>query len=83
MISKAQVKPLRRSCTGRSSLNEYTIYYADGTTRTLTCTGPAPQGDWIIFADGTGELLRDRAIEVVSIARAGVPERTGKTAKAA
>ena len=42
-----------------------------------------PQGAWIIFADGTGELLRDHAAEIVSVARVGVPERTGKAAKAA
>jgi hypothetical protein len=54
----------------------YKITYTDGTTHTITTGGdPRPQGEWLVFLDGTGELLRVRAEEVKSVARDGVPER--------
>lgn len=66
-----------------SSLNEYTINYRGGATQTITCTGPVPQGEWLVFADGSGEIMRIRAEEVVSVSRKGTPEPTKRAPRTA
>ena len=64
-------------------MREYEINYLDGTTQTFASTGPQLQGDWLVFGDGAGELLRVRAEEVQSVSSAGLTERTSAIPKAA
>jgi hypothetical protein len=65
------------------SLHEYTINYKGGATQTITCTGPVSQGEWLVFADGSGEIMRVRAEGVVSVTREGTPEPTKSAPKVA
>jgi len=61
-------------------VQEFKINYLDGTTQMVTSGhGPAVSGDWLVFTDGSGEVLRVRAAEVDSVGRPGIPERTGRT----
>jgi hypothetical protein len=57
-------------------MRSYKIIFKDGTTQTVKAgSGPHAQGDWLVFSDGSGELLRVRAEDVESVIREGVPER--------
>jgi CO/xanthine dehydrogenase Mo-binding subunit len=47
----------------------FKINYVDGTSQVLTSTGPMMAGDWMVFSDGVGEILRIRADHVVSVER--------------
>jgi hypothetical protein len=64
-------------------MREYRINYLDGTTQAFASTGPQLQGDWLVFGDGAGELLRVPAEKVQSVSSAGLPERASATPKAA
>jgi hypothetical protein len=57
------------------SLREYNITYKGGATQKINCTGPQPSGDWLVFGDGSGEILRVRASDVESVTRDGTPDR--------
>jgi hypothetical protein len=65
------------------AMQEYKINYVDGTTQVFPSTGPQAKGDWLVFADGSGEQLRVRADQVESVIRDDIPERTGQSPKAA
>lgn len=56
------------------ALYKYKISYNDGTAQTVTCDRPAVQGDWLLFGDGSGELLRVKAADVSSVNRAETPD---------
>jgi len=58
------------------ALQTFNIKFKDGSTQTVTAGGaPHTQGDWLIFADGSGEVLWVRAAEVESVSRPGIDPR--------
>lgn len=57
------------------ALLNFKITYKDGSTQTVTAAGSQPQGDWLVFLDGTGEVLRVPAADVESVARGDVDDR--------
>ena len=48
---------------------EFKINYQDGTGQTLTSKSPMIEGDWMVFRDGTGEILRLRTAEIDGVER--------------
>lgn len=50
------------------------IAYRDGSTQMVKATVPVPDGTWLVFADGTGEILRVPAADVHSVSD---PEKVG------
>jgi hypothetical protein len=57
------------------TLLTYKITYKDRSTQEVTSGAPGVHGDWLIFSDGTGEILRVPAKDVESVSRDGTPER--------
>jgi hypothetical protein len=57
------------------ALEEYKIAYRDGSTQQVTAAQHAPQGEWVIFVDGDGLVLRVPAADVKSISRADIADR--------
>jgi len=56
-------------------MHDFKITYRDGSTQTVKATDHQPQGDWIVFTDGLGIVLRVPSKDVLSIAREGVEDR--------
>ncbi len=56
-------------------LNNYKITFKDGSTQLVTSSNPGQSGDWLVFADGSGEALRVQATDVESVSRDGTPDR--------
>lgn len=65
------------------SLTDFKITYHDGATQEVTAAGSQPQGDWLVFTDGSGEVLRVHSAEVQSVRRDGVPDRQKRAPKTA
>jgi hypothetical protein len=57
-------------------VQEFKITYRDGATQTVKAEQHIPQGEWVVFTDITGIVLRVPSKDVQSIARAGVEDRT-------
>jgi hypothetical protein len=57
------------------ALLKFNITYKDGATQTVTAAGSRPEGNWLVFVDGTGEVLRVPAADVQSVARDDVDDR--------
>ena len=57
------------------ALPEYKITFKDGSTQTVNAAQQGTRDGWLIFIDGTGEVLRVPSDDVESVARGGVPER--------
>ncbi len=55
---------------------DFKITYRDGTTQPVSAEQHQPQGDWVIFTDLEGIVLRVPSKDVQSIAREGVADRT-------
>lgn len=76
VILKSQVRRLDRRSHAAMALQEFKIIFKDGSTQTVTAGGsPVPQGGWLVFADGSGEVLRVHGDEVESISRPDVEPR--------
>ena len=54
---------------------DFKISYRDGGTQIVAANDHQPQGDWVVFTDSEGIVLRVPSREVLSIARAGVADR--------
>jgi hypothetical protein len=58
------------------ALKQYKITYKDGSTQMVSSTSPATQGSWLVFDDGTDEILRVPAADVESVSDPDqVPDR--------
>jgi hypothetical protein len=57
------------------SLTTYKITFKDGSTRIVTSLSPGVYGNWLVFSDGAGEVLRVPEKDVESVGRDGTPER--------
>jgi len=49
----------------------------------VTCGAPGVSGDWMIFGDGSGEILRVPAKDVESVSRDGIPDREKRAPRTA
>jgi hypothetical protein len=58
-----------------ASLQEFKISYRDGSSQTVQATRHDAEGKWIVFYDGSGQVLRIPDADVRSIGRADVAER--------
>jgi hypothetical protein len=56
-------------------MHEFKITYRDGSTQTITAAEHRAEGDWIVFYDGSGQVLRVPSKDVLSIGRGDVAER--------
>jgi hypothetical protein len=65
------------------ALLAYKITFKDGSTQKVTCAAPGQYGDWLVFSDGTGEVLRVPAKDVESVGRDGVPDRERRAPRTA
>lgn len=65
------------------SLQTYKITFKDGSTQKVTCSAPGQYGDWLVFGDGTGEILRVPAKDVESVSRDGTPDREKRAPRTA
>ena len=62
------------------AMQEFKITFKDGSTQDVTAGGaPQPQGEWLVFGDGIGEVLRVRGSEIESIGRPDVAPRQKPT----
>jgi hypothetical protein len=57
------------------ALQNYKIKFKNGATQMVTSGAPAASGTWLVFGDGSGEVLRVPAADVESVSRDGVAER--------
>jgi hypothetical protein len=58
------------------ALTQFKIQYRDGNTQEVTAVRPLRDGDWLVFADGSSEVLRVPGAEVESVRRDDVEDRT-------
>ena len=65
------------------ALQTYNIKFKDGATQTITSLSPGISGDWMIFGDGSGEILRVPAKDVESVSRDGTPDREKRSPRTA
>ena len=65
------------------SLSKYKITFRNGSTQQVTCSDQGPQGDWLVFADGSGIVLRVPAADVESVQREDVADSTQRRVKSA
>jgi hypothetical protein len=63
--------------------HKYEISFDDDSTQTFEANHIKAEGDWLIFHDGTGELNRVRAAEVVCVNRVDLPKRISQSSKVA
>ena len=61
----------------------YEINFEDNTVQTVDSQSVKTEGEWLVFLDGVGEVLRVRAAEVSNVARTGIPARAPRQAQAA
>jgi hypothetical protein len=57
------------------ALLDFKVTFKDGAIQKVKAVGPRVQGDWLVFADGSGELLCVPAKDVESVSREGVADR--------
>jgi hypothetical protein len=57
------------------ALLDFKITFNDGSTQKVKSTNPGVYGDWMVFGDGSGEILRVPAKNVESVSRDGTPDR--------
>lgn len=65
------------------ALQTYKIKFKDGSTQIVTSGAPGVYGDWLVFADGTGEVLRVPEKDVESVSRDDVPDREKRAPRTA
>jgi hypothetical protein len=65
------------------ALQTYKIKFKDGSTQTVTSLSPGVSGNWLIFGDGSGEVLRVPEKDVESVGRDDTPEREKHAARTA
>ena len=63
------------------ALQQFKIKFKDGATQTLTAAGVGVQGNWLVFSDGSGEVLRVPEKDVESVSRDDVPDREKRAPK--
>ncbi len=61
------------------ALLEYKITFRDGSTQQVTASRQGVSGNWLVFLDGSGEILRVPAADVESVSRADVADREKPT----
>jgi hypothetical protein len=64
------------------ALQQFKIKFKGGSTQTVTATSPSVYGNWLVFTDGTGEVLRVPEKDVESVSRDDVPDREKQAPKA-
>jgi hypothetical protein len=69
--------------SGQMALQTYKITFKDGSTQTVTSLSPGTSGDWLVFGDGSGEVLRVPAKDVESVSREGTPDRERRAPRTA
>jgi hypothetical protein len=65
------------------ALLDFTITFKDGSTQKVKAINPGQHGDWLVFGDGSGEILRVPAKDVESVSRDGTPERERRAPRSA
>jgi hypothetical protein len=57
------------------ALLQFKIKFKNGSTQTVTATNPGVYGNWLVFGDGSGEVLRVPEKDVESVSRDSVADR--------
>jgi hypothetical protein len=65
------------------ALHQFIIKFKDGSKQRVQASSPGQFGDWLVFADGSGEVLRVPAKDVESVSREGTPERERRAPRSA